>query len=36
MIAEGIIAMIWAAAAMALFDGQTLSQIIGRNSFSSG
>lgn len=28
MTVEGIIAMIWAAAAMALFDGQTLSQII--------
>lgn len=28
MIAEGVIAMIWAAAAMALFDGQTLSQMI--------
>lgn len=28
MIAEGIIAMLWATAAMALFDGQTLSQII--------
>ncbi|OJF91411.1 carbon starvation protein A [Alkalibacterium sp. 20] len=28
MIAEGVIAMIWAAASMALFDGQTLSQMI--------
>ncbi|HEX6922632.1 MAG TPA: carbon starvation CstA family protein [Bacillales bacterium] len=28
MIAEGIIAMIWAAAAMSMFDGQTLSQIL--------
>lgn len=28
MIGEGIIAMIWAAAAMSLFDGQTLSQMI--------
>lgn len=28
MIAEGIIAMIWAAASMSLFDGQTLSQMI--------
>ncbi|RLQ91400.1 carbon starvation CstA family protein [Planomicrobium sp. Y74] len=28
MIAEGIIAMIWAAAAMSIFDGQTLSSII--------
>ncbi|WP_025729300.1 carbon starvation CstA family protein [Atopobacter phocae] len=28
MIAEGIIAMIWAGASMALFDGQTLSQLI--------
>lgn len=28
MIAEGVIAMIWAAAAMSLFDGQTLSQMI--------
>lgn len=28
MIAEAIIAMIWAAASMALFDGQTLSQMI--------
>ncbi|MCC5889859.1 MAG: carbon starvation protein A [Alkalibacterium sp.] len=28
MIAEGVIAMIWAAAAMSLFNGQTLSQMI--------
>ncbi|WP_255473377.1 carbon starvation protein A [Planomicrobium sp. CPCC 101110] len=28
MIAEGVIAMIWAAAAMSIFDGQTLSGII--------
>jgi carbon starvation protein CstA len=28
MIAEGIIAMIWAAAAMSIFDGQTLNSII--------
>lgn len=28
MIAEGVIAMIWAAASMSLFDGQTLMQII--------
>ncbi|MBC9824643.1 carbon starvation protein A [Carnobacterium inhibens] len=28
MIAEGVIAMIWAAASMSLFDGQTLSQMI--------
>lgn len=28
MIAEGIIAMIWAAASMSLFDGQTLSDMI--------
>lgn len=28
MVSEGIIAMIWAAASMALFDGQTLSQMI--------
>lgn len=35
MIAEGIIAMIWAAAAMALFDGQTLSQIIAEGTASA-
>lgn len=34
MIAEGIIAMIWAAAAMALFDGQTLSTIIAEGTAS--
>ncbi|MFZ3591145.1 carbon starvation protein A [Bacillus sp. DJP31] len=28
MIAEGIIAMIWAAAAMSIFDGQSLSEIL--------
>lgn len=28
MLAEGVIAMIWAAAAMTLFEGQTLSQMI--------
>lgn len=28
MVAEGVIAMIWAAAAMSLFNGQTLSQLI--------
>lgn len=28
MIAEGVIAMIWAGAAMAIFDGQTLSEMI--------
>src|SRR5699024_11858077 len=28
MIAEGIIAMIWAAAAMSLLDGQTLNEMI--------
>src|SRR5699024_8327881 len=35
MIAEGIIAMIWAAAAIALFDGQTLSQIIAEGTASA-
>jgi len=34
MITEGIIAMIWAAAAMALFEGQTLSQIIAEGTAS--
>ena len=34
MIAEGIIAMIWAAAAMALFDGQTLADIIASGTAS--
>lgn len=28
MLAEGVIAMVWAAAAMSLFEGQTLSQLI--------
>ena len=35
MITEGMIAMIWAAAAMALFDGQTLSQIIASDTASA-
>ena len=35
MVAEGIIAMLWAAAAMALFDGQTLSQIISQGTASA-
>lgn len=35
MIAEGIIAMLWAAAAMALFDGQTLSEIINSGTASA-
>ncbi|MDN6195635.1 MAG: carbon starvation protein A [Staphylococcus equorum] len=35
MFAEGIIAMIWAAAAMALFNGQTLSQIIANGTASA-
>ncbi|UOQ49150.1 carbon starvation protein A [Gracilibacillus caseinilyticus] len=35
MIAEGIIAMIWAAAAMSLFDGQTLSEVIATGTASS-
>jgi len=34
MIAEGVIAMIWAAAAMALFNGQTLNQIIAEGTAS--
>src|SRR5690625_884965 len=34
MIAEGIIAMIWAAAAMSLFDGQTLQQLIDEGTAS--
>ncbi len=34
MIAEGIIAMIWAAAAMTLFDGQTLSEMINAGTAS--
>lgn len=35
MIAEGIIAMIWAAAAMSIFDGQTLSQVIAEGTASA-
>ncbi|WP_242542310.1 carbon starvation CstA family protein [Candidatus Vagococcus giribetii] len=35
MITEGIIAMLWAAAAIALFDGQTLSQIISEGTASA-
>lgn len=35
MITEGIIAMLWAAAAMALFDGQTLSEIINSGTASA-
>ncbi|MDX8044377.1 carbon starvation CstA family protein [Gracilibacillus sp. S3-1-1] len=35
MIAEGIIAMIWAAAAMSVFDGQTLNQIIAEGTASA-
>ncbi|GLO66946.1 MULTISPECIES: carbon starvation CstA family protein [Oceanobacillus] len=35
MIAEGIIAMIWAAAAMSIFDGQTLSQVIADGTASA-
>lgn len=35
MITEGIIAMIWAAAAMALFNGQTLNQIIASGTASA-
>ncbi|WP_087972103.1 carbon starvation CstA family protein [Oceanobacillus rekensis] len=35
MIAEGIIAMIWAAAAMSLFDGQTLSEVIAAGTASA-
>ncbi|WP_077296746.1 carbon starvation CstA family protein [Virgibacillus pantothenticus] len=35
MIAEAIIAMIWAAAAMSLFDGQTLSAIIAEGTASA-
>lgn len=35
MIAEGIIAMIWAAAAMSIFDGQTLSQVIANGTASA-
>src|SRR5699024_4501038 len=35
MIAEGVIAMIWSAAAMALCDGQALSQIIAQGTASA-
>ncbi|MGT2801571.1 carbon starvation CstA family protein [Streptococcus henryi] len=35
MVAEGVIAMIWAAASMALFDGQTLSQMIASGTASA-
>lgn len=35
MIAEGIIAMIWAAAAMSILDGQTLSQMIAEGTPSA-
>ncbi|MDY0407650.1 carbon starvation protein A [Virgibacillus soli] len=35
MIAEGIIAMIWAAAAMSLLDGQTLSEMIANGTPSA-
>ena len=35
MIAEGVIAMIWAAAAMALFNGQTLNEIIAQGTASA-
>ncbi len=34
MVAEGIIAMIWAAAAMTLFDGQTLNEMINAGTAS--
>lgn len=34
MIAEGVLAMIWAAAAMTLFDGQTLSEMINAGTAS--
>lgn len=34
MVAEGIIAMVWAAAAMTLFDGQTLSEMINAGTAS--
>lgn len=34
MIAEGVIAMIWAGAAMTLFDGQTLSEMINAGTAS--
>uniref|UniRef100_UPI00301A7DD6 carbon starvation CstA family protein n=1 Tax=Oceanobacillus massiliensis TaxID=1465765 RepID=UPI00301A7DD6 len=35
MIAEAVIAMIWAAAAMSLFDGQTLSEVIAAGTASA-
>lgn len=35
MVAEGVIAMIWAAAAMSLFDGQTLLQMIQEGTAST-
>lgn len=35
MIGEGVIAMIWAAASMTLFDGQTLSQLIAQGTPSA-
>ncbi len=35
MIAEGVIAMLWAAAGMALFDGPTLSKIISEGTASA-
>lgn len=34
MIAEGVIAMIWAAAAMSIFDGQTLQEVINQGTAS--
>lgn len=35
MIAEGMIALIWASAAMSLFDGQTLSEVIAAGTASA-
>lgn len=35
MVAEGIIALIWAAAAMSLFDGQTLNEVIAQGTASA-
>ncbi|MGN8646591.1 carbon starvation CstA family protein [Gracilibacillus sp. HCP3S3_G5_1] len=35
MIAEGVIAMIWAAAAMSVFDGQTLNEVIAAGTASA-
>ncbi|KAB8137467.1 carbon starvation protein A, partial [Gracilibacillus oryzae] len=35
MIAEGVIAMIWAAAAMSVFDGQTLNEVIANGTASA-